>query len=366
MQEKEIIDIIRLSRSENVGIKTFYNLIEMFKSAGNALKNIQEMSLRGGRNKPIKLFSKDDAEVELQKSKDLGAKLVCYREPKYSKALLQIFDPPPILYCLGNLELLNSKCISIVGARNASIAGKVFTSKISKELSNRGFTIVSGLARGIDSSAHESSLPSTIAVIAGGLGHIYPPENKELYEKVATQGLIVSELPVMTRPTAGHFPQRNRIVSGLSLAVIVTEATMKSGSLITARFALEQNREVFAVPGSPLDPRSVGTNKLIKEGAHIVTSSEDIEIEVESIYKMNMSTSLEENTNRFKIEDIETSDQMRQKLLDSLATTPVCIEVLYEELGISIQALLTILLELELAGRISRYDGNKFALINNS
>lgn len=261
----ETIDILRLIRSENVGPKTFFNLVKFFGSASCALENVQDFSVKGGRSKPIKLYSKDSALKELRELEKNNSYLITYKDQNYSELLLQIPDFPPVLSYKGNISLLNhEKIIAIVGARNSSVNGKAFAAKLSKDLVKAGYITVSGLARGIDSSVHSSSLDHTIAVIAGGTDHIYPPENKTLYEEIAKNGLILAELPIGSKPLSQHFPQRNRIISGLALATIVIEAGIKSGSLITANFALEQNRDVFAVPGFPLDPICIGSNQLIK------------------------------------------------------------------------------------------------------
>jgi DNA processing protein len=216
--KNETIQILKLIRSENVGIKTFYSLIDLFGSAKLALENIESMSLKGGRNKPITIYSDEEIEKEVREIEKIGGQLISYKDKKYSKLLSHISDFPPILSCIGNTELLNEeKVISVVGTRNASLMGKTLASKISKDLYDNDFTIVSGLARGIDTAAHEVSIDKTIAVIAGGLGHIYPSENKDLYYKIAKNGLIVSELKIGSIPMAQNFPQRNRIISGLSL-----------------------------------------------------------------------------------------------------------------------------------------------------
>ncbi|BBJ31717.1 hypothetical protein RAS_08260 [Rickettsia asiatica] len=273
----ETINILRLIRSENIGPKTFFSLIKLFGDAATAIDNAPDFSLRGGKSKPIKIFSKSDAEKELELLEKDNAKIITYKSPEYSKLLLEIYDPPPILSYKGNIELLNhNKCVAIVGARNASANGRSFAHKITNDLVKEGYITVSGLARGIDSSVHQAAISQTIGVIAGGIDHVYPLENKKLFENLAEEGLILAELPIGSTPLEKHFPQRNRIISGLALGVVVVEASLKSGSLITAKFALEQNREIFAVPGFPLDPRCQGTNKLIREGSYLVESVDDI------------------------------------------------------------------------------------------
>jgi DNA processing protein len=362
----ETIDILRLIRSENVGIKTFYSLLELYGDAKTALENIAELSARGGRAKPITICSKVAAEKELEKLDKIGASLISFKDKNYPFLLKHIPDAPPILTILGNPRLLNRKSIAIVGARNASGNGMIFTEQVAKALGQAGFIVTSGLARGIDTAAHKASLTTgTIAVIAGGIEHIYPPENEDLYYKIAEQGAIIAELPIGSVPRAQHFPQRNRIISGLSLATIVIEANLKSGSLITARLAVEQNREVFAVPGFPLDPRAQGTNRLIKQGAQIIESIEDL---IENLPKENLQLRLEEsNIRNFTalrplIIDEKVLSQARRKLLELLSSCPIEIDMLFNQSKIELPVLHTILLELELAGKLERHPGNKVSL----
>ncbi len=273
---KETIDILRLIRSENVGSRTFWSLIKLFGSS-TAIENIQEFSLRGGRSKPVKVFSQSEASKELELLEKNNTKIITYKSLEYSRLLLEIFDCPPILSYKGNIGLLShERCLASVGARNASVNGRAFAAKIAKELTDADYIMVSGLARGIDTAVHQVNTSKTIGVIAGGIDHVYPIENVKLFEQIQQEGLIIAELAIGSKPLGQHFPQRNRLISGISLGTVVIEASLKSGSLITARFALEQNREVFAVPGFPLDTRCQGTNKLIKEGTYMVESTQDI------------------------------------------------------------------------------------------
>lgn len=371
----ETINILRLIRSENVGPKTFYSLIKLFGDATNAIEHIGDFSLRGGSSKEIKVFSKNDAEKEIEFLEKNNAKLITYKSPQYSKLLFEIYDPPPILSYKGNIELLNhNKCVAIVGARNASANGRSFAHKIASDLVEQGYITVSGLARGIDSSVHQVSASKTIGVIAGGIDHIYPPENKKLFESLATEGLIVAELPIGSTPLGKHFPQRNRIISGLSLGVVVVEASLKSGSLITARFALEQNREIFAVPGFPLDPRCQGTNKLIKEGAYLVESVENIVANLpqqekfiqknESLFKdfIELDANFKKlNTGYIK----EPTQKERTDIISLLSAVPIDFDYLENETKLPLPILYIIILELELAGRVVRYPGNRISLVYN-
>jgi DNA processing protein len=360
------LSVLRLIRSENVGIRTFFSLIDFFGSAKLALERIQDFSVKGGKSKPIKVFGKNEAEKELEALSKIGANIVSYFDSDYSKLLSHISDPPPILSYIGNIELLNTKSIAIVGARNASINGRGFAEKISKELVEQNITVVSGLARGVDTSAHKVAINKTIAVLAGGIDYIYPPENEKLYKDISNYGLVVAELPVGSRPLGQHFPQRNRIISGLSLGVAVIEATLQSGSLITARFALEQNREIFAMPGFPLDPRCQGTNKLIKEGAYLLESIQDI-IDNLSNDTIEHSDILNDKNDNHKFKHLSyssdaVSDKMRLEVLDCISSTPVSLDKIINATNFPIQIISLILLEFELAGKIIRDSGNRFVL----
>ncbi len=365
----ETIDILRLIRSENIGPKTFFSLIKFFGSATNALENAQDFSLRGGKSKPIKLYSKEHALKELESLEKHKCSLITYKDSNYSELLSQISDPPPVLSYKGNISLLNhNKIIAIVGARNSSVNARSFASNLSKDLTKSGYVTTSGLARGIDTSVHSSSISSTIAVIAGGIDHIYPPENKNLYAEIAENGLLLAELPVGSKPLSQHFPQRNRIISGLALATIVIEAGLKSGSLITANFALEQNREVFAAPGFPLDPRCIGSNRLIKNGAYLLENADDIILNVLS--NDRLKESLKEGDKYFNSlnlnmgnNNIQITDKDRKLVIELLSASDTTIDLIAKESKLDLPILYTIFLELELAGKIIRSAGNKISLI---
>lgn len=364
----ETIDILRLIRSENVGPKTFLNLVRFFGSANKALENIQDFSVRGGRTKPIKLYPKEAALKEIEALNNNKSYLITYKDLKYSELLLQIPDFPPVLTYKGNINLLNhDKIIAMVGARNSSVNGRSFAAKTASDLVKAGYVTVSGLARGIDTAVHTNSIGKTIAVVAGGIDYIYPPENAGLYEAIAEKGLILAELPIGSRPLSQHFPQRNRLISGLALATVVIEAGLKSGSLITANFALEQNREVFAVPGFPQDPRCIGSNQLIKNGAYLLESVDDIITNVLSKDRLRQTfeeaPSLDNNFSLVEANNIEVNDKMRKSVLELLSASPTQFEVIAKELELELPVLYTICLELELAGKITRSAGNKLALV---
>lgn len=371
---QETIDILRLIRSENVGPRTFWELIKIFGNASIAIANIQEFSVRGGRPKPVKVFSHNDALKELELLDQNNAQLITYKSSFYSQLLAEIFDPPPILSYKGNIELLShNRCLAIVGARNASVNGRSLTAKLAASLIELGYITVSGLARGIDTVVHQVNTSTTIGVIAGGIDHIYPQENAKLFEQIVRNGLIIAELPIGSKPLAQHFPQRNRIIAGLSLGTLVIEASLKSGSLITSKFALQHNREVFAVPGFPLDPRCQGTNQLIKQGAHIVESVDDIVTNLPSFDNiLNKAKDIAQDSqinNQFKTLNIKYHDlvtnDMRVKVRELLSATPTDFDCLHNETQLPLQTIYMIILELELAEKVIRYPGNKIVLTYN-
>ena len=266
-------DWIRLIRTRTIGPVAFRDLIVRYGNAAAALDALPSLI----RKKSVSIPTLEQVEREMEYAEQMGVRLICAVEPDYPKYLKALDPPPPIISVLGDISHLHRPCIAIVGSRNASALGQKFAGQIAGELSEAGHVIVSGLARGIDRAAHYGALErGTAAVLGGGIDHIYPRENTELYEEIRAKGVIVSESPLGYRASAKDFPRRNRIISGLSRAVVVIEAAERSGTLITARYALEQNREVMAAPGSPLDPRTKGCNRLIRQGAHLIESSDDI------------------------------------------------------------------------------------------
>ena len=364
--EDEVINILRLMRSENVGIKTFLSLIKMFGNATTAIENIGDFARRGGKNIALNVYSKDDALREIDKLERAGAKFLTYIDKAYPQLLSYIDDFPPIVSYMGNVELLNKRVVAIVGARNASINGRVFAGKIAKFLVENDIVVASGLARGIDTAAHAASAPNTIAVVAGGIDYIYPSENTKLFKEIADGGLIIAELPIGAKPLAKHFPQRNRIISGVSLATVVVEASLNSGSLITARYAVEQGREVFAVPGFPLDPRAQGTNRLVKEGAYLIESPEDVLNNLPHLVdvKYRELSDGDDNSelhNLLLYEDV-LNTSTRNLVIESLSSTATSIDEIARTLELPLPVIYTIIVELELAGRITRLPGNKVVL----
>src|SRR5262245_29520317 len=277
LSDKERLDRLRLIRSENVGPVTFRSLLRRFGSARAAIEALPDLARRGGRNTPLRICATAQAERELSAADRIGARLLAADDADYPETLAAIYDAPPLLYLHGDVALLRRKAVAIVGARNASANGRRLAEDTARDLGAAGFVVVSGLARGIDHAAHRGSLDSgTAAVVAGGIDIAYPPDNEELQREIVRRGVLLAEMPPGTVPQAKHFPRRNRLISGLSLGVLVVEAALQSGSLITARMALEQGRDVLAVPGSPLDPRCRGTNNLLRQGAILAEGAADV------------------------------------------------------------------------------------------
>ena len=366
-QFDEQIDWLRLIRSENIGPITFYKLLERFGTAGAALEGMVDLSGRGG--KKIKPFPKEKALREFDALQEIGGEIITRPDPAYPPLLATIFDAPPVLQLLGNKSLLIKKTVAIVGARNASLNGQKFAKNIAHEIGAGGFLVASGMARGIDTSVHEGALKSgTVAVVGGGVDVIYPKENKNLYEKLVESGAVISEVALGTKPQAMHFPRRNRIISGMSRGTVVIEAGVRSGSLITARMALEQGREVFAVPGSPMDPRSAGANRLIREGAQLTEKAEDIFETLETIPRTLTGLSQYENNPlkyNEKLPDNTNDDEAakaRGKVMELLSPEPVTVDEIIRNCQCSISAVSLVLLELELAGRLERHPGGRVSL----
>ncbi len=361
----ERLDWLRLIRSENVGPITFYRLLERFGSASDALAALPDLAKRGGRAQPLRLYPKAEAERELRAAEKLGVRLIAACEPDYPAPLTGVDDAPPLLSVLGHAGLLQRPAVGVVGARNASTAGKRMANELSRELAAAGFLVVSGLARGIDTAAHAGALDGgTAAVMAGGVDIIYPPENDRLHAAIAERGVLVAECAVGTEPQARHFPRRNRLISGLSLGVLVVEAALKSGSLITARLALEQGRELFAVPGSPADPRAQGCNRLIKEGAHLVENADD----VIHVLRSTPAPMREPDRDLFRAAPPAPPDEAelaraRSRILESLSPTPVLIDEVVRDCQLSPAVVMTVLLELELAGRAQRHPGGRVSIL---
>ncbi|MFB9172645.1 DNA-processing protein DprA [Roseibium salinum] len=357
---------LRLIRSENIGPATFFDLVNHTGSAERALEMLPELSKRGGK-KSYRLCPVEDAEAELAAHGKRGARLVALGEADYPPHLRHIDSPPPLLSVKGSPILAHTKMLGIVGARNASLSGRKLAGMFARDLGAEDFVVISGLARGIDAAAHDAALPTgTVAVFAGGIDVLYPPEHNRLLAAIFDAGgAVISEMPLGWKPRGRDFPRRNRLISGCSLGVIVIEAAKSSGSLHTARYALEQNREIFAVPGSPLDPRSEGANGLIRQGAMLVTSARDVleglSGRIEPVLPVQQRLLEEDRPRPSALSDPD--DQLRQRVMSALGPTPIDLDELIRFVDGDTRSIHVILLELELAGRLERHRGNKISAL---
>ena len=360
------LEWLRLIRSENVGPITFYKLLERFGSAASALEALPDLARRGGRSKGIKICSRAAAESEMAELEKVGGTFVGRDEPAYPPLLACIDDAPPLITVLGHVHLLEKTAVAVVGARNASLNGRKFARRLGADLGRGGKLVVSGMARGIDASAHEGALETgTVAVLGGGVDVIYPKENAALYDEIVARGAVISEMAPGTVPQARHFPRRNRLISGMCRGVVVVEASPRSGSLITARMALEQGREVFAVPGSPLDPRARGANDLIRQGATLIESAEDILRAMEELFRTPLASpkaGAPSSPRAAPPGEAELAAPRRQ-IEEFLGPTPVSVDEIIRNGQFSPAVVSMVLLELELAGRLERHPGNQVSLI---
>jgi DNA processing protein len=352
------LDWLRLIRSENVGPRTFRALLDQCGSADAALAELPYMARRGGGNGAARICPRAEAEREIEAARALGVSLVALGESDYPWRLAMIDDAPPLLAVRGNGAALERPMVAVVGARNASAAAIKVAERLARELGEAGLAVVSGLARGIDAAAHRASLATgTITVLAGGHDRIYPPEHAELAAAILHDGAAVSEMPLGYDPRAHDFPRRNRLISGLSAGVVVIEAARRSGSLITTRLALEQGREVFAVPGSPLDARAEGTNGLLKQGATLVTEVEDVLAVLRPILGQPLQQEIGEDPPPAPAPAAEPGGEDRGRIVELLGPTPVAIDDLVRLSAKPAAVVRTVLLELELAGRLQRHSG---------
>ena len=375
LTDEQRLNWLRLIRSENVGPATFRDLINHFGTASAALDAVPELAKRGGVAARISIASRDDAQREMDQARKIGARFVGMGEPDYPVMLRGLDAPPPLVCTMGDTSIAASACMAIVGSRNASITGQKLATRFAGELGEHGYTVVSGLARGIDAVAHRASLKTgTIAVYAGGIDQPFPEENVGLAREIHDQGgLLISEMPIGWKPRNIDFPRRNRIIAGLALGVVVIEAAKRSGSLITARLANENNRLVFSVPGSPLDPRAEGCNHLIRQGAMLVTCVDDIR---EALAPMGGSepqlpfiAGEDEGegfvgtiSERSGVLPVDADDALRQRISDALGPSPVDVDDIIHFTGATSGQVQLVLLELDLAGRIERHSGNRVSL----
>jgi DNA processing protein len=377
LTDAERVDWLRLIRSENVGPQTFHQLLGRYRSAARALAALPELSRRGGLERRIALASRADAEREIAAAERAGHHIIALGEPDYPPALAVLDAPPPILTVHGDPQVLQRPAIAMVGSRNASMAGRKMCRKLAAEFGDAGIVVVSGLARGIDAAAHQAALDTgTIAVIAGGHDRLYPPEHQALAAEIAERGgAVLTEMPAGWVARAQDFPRRNRLISGLSQAVVVVEAAHRSGSLITARYALEQNRDVYAVPGSPLDPRAEGCNALIKSGARLITTAADA-LETRGLAEPfeppawlealadvdDTDTAPAADADAAAASDAPDADAAR-RIAELLGPAPVAVDDIVRETALSAREVQLAIIELELAGRIERHAGGRISRI---
>ena len=394
LTDEQRFDWLRLVRSENVGPRTFRALINNCGGARAALEALPELARRGGAARPIRVAPAEDVERELVAARKVGVRFIALGEPDYPPALRQIDSAPPVIAFRGREEALQRPAVAIVGSRNASAAGLTFADRLARGLGQAGYVVVSGLARGIDQRAHVASLETgAVGVLAGGHARPYPSDVAPLIERMVEFGAIVSEMPLEWEARGRDFPRRNRIVSGLALGTVIVEAARGSGSLITARFALDQNRQVFAVPGSPLDPRAEGTNELLKQGATICTSVDDVATALEPVRSSDQRALLEsgergetlwgeqsflgvdpEATPRTRPGDefddaggasylaADEAEAARQRIVALLGVSPITLDELARAAEASARDVRVALLELELAGRVEYSGGDRVAL----
>ena len=369
LSERERLDRLRLARSENVGPVTFRQLLARYGSATRAIDALPDLAARGGRRRPISICPTGAAEQECENLGRHGGRHVLFGESDYPVPLAAIEDAPIALSVIGAASLLPRDGIAVVGARNASTNGRNFARQLAADLATNGLVVVSGMARGIDAAAHEGAMErdggATIAVLAGGVDVVYPRENASLYDAMRERGLVVSELPCGIQPQARHFPRRNRIISGLALGTVVVEAAMRSGSLITARLAAEQGRDVFAVPGSPLDPRCRGANDLIRKGAKLTESADDVLSELSAMRQWHPRRAPDRVAGtpaaHAAAPSARETDGLADRIAALLGPTPVSVDDIIRDSGSTAGAVWSALLDLELAGRIERQPGNMVA-----
>ena len=380
---RERLAWLRLARSGGIGPVTIRDLVAHFGGAAAALDALPDLAKRGGRARPLRICSQSEAEDEVARLERIGARLIARDDLDYPPALAAIEDAPPVITVRGRDDFLAAPkiatAIALVGARNASANGRRIAADMAAGLAQSGILVVSGMARGIDTAAHLGAFAGmapgtiadpragggTIAVVAGGIDVLYPPENGALFKRLGMEGLIVAEAAPGTEPVARHFPRRNRIISGLSRAVVVVEAAVKSGSLITARFALDQGREVMAVPGSPLDPRCRGGNRLIREGARLVEDFiqviESLEGPVTPNLSLHKNLQIEPQVSENDI--LSEADKVRGEVLSLLGPSPVTVDELVRQCHCSAPVMGMVLLELDLAGRLERHPGHRVSLL---
>ena len=371
MTPEEVLDRLRLARTEGLGPVSWRRLITRYGSAAAALAALPGLARAGGRSEGLRVPSRNQAQSELEELEKRGGRMLIPGQPEYPPLLALLADAPPALAVLGEPAALSGRAVAIVGGRNASANGQQIAEELAGDLAGRDFVVVSGMARGIDAAAHRGALETgrTVAAVAGGLDVPYPPQHRGLQAAIAGSGAVVSEAPLGTAPQARHFPRRNRIIAGLSLGVVVIEAALRSGSLITARLALEGGRELYAVPGSPLDPRTRGSNDLIRQGAHLVESAADVLEHLPSAAAVGeagrlfppsrpkLAAAAPEASESF--EETRETPAAQAQILELLDSSPTTVDDLVRRCHFSAAAVNAALLELEVAGRVELLPGNR-------
>jgi DNA processing protein len=389
MDKQDLIDHLRLARAEGVGPVTYRRLLARFGSAAAAIEALPRLARAGGKASPPTVPTEADARRELDRTAKLGARLLLMSDPAYPPLLALLDDAPPVLAVQGDVTLLSHRAVALVGGRNASVNGRRIAEDLAADLARAGLVVVSGMARGIDAAVHEGALSAgrTIAVVAGGLDVPYPPEHADLQRRIAASGAVVTEALPGTTPQARHFPRRNRIIAGLSLGVVVVEAALRSGSLITARLAAEAGREVLAIPGSPLDPRSCGANDLIRQGAALVETAADVLANLPDQQAVTGTTlfapsgapdgapGVAEPPNPDMGLELDLDTELRDSALDRAAVhaqvidllgpSPTPVDAVVRRCQFSAPAVMAALLELELAGRVETLPGGRVAALSD-
>ena len=366
LDDRERLDWLQLIRTGGVGPTTFAALMARFESAEAALSALPEIARNRRAKNPFVVADRDQLRRELDHADMIGARLIASCEPDYPALLRETPGAPPLLYVCGDPQRFAKPSVAIIGARNASGAGRKMAGNLAADLGAAGFVVVSGLARGIDGAAHAASIDTgTIAVVAGGVDIVYPPEHGDLFDAIRSKGALVSERPPGTKPTARDFPRRNRIISGLSRGVVVVEAAARSGTMITVNFALEQGRDVFAVPGSPLDPRCAGANRMIRDGAILIENANDIlealDAQLREPAPVNLQPSLERASIDFFDSNKDSHDQLRQQLVDILGPTPLHRDEILRYANAPAGLVADLLLHMVLTGEAQEHEGGKFS-----
>lgn len=368
MSPEEALDRLRLARADGIGPIAWRRLIGRYGSAAAAIAALPGLARAGGRSHPPAVPSRARAEAEIERLEKIGGRMLVLGGPDYPALLAELADPPPALAVLGAPDVLRERAVAIVGGRNASANGQRIAEELASALAGAGLPVVSGMARGVDGAAHEGALATgrTIAAVAGGLDMPYPPQHRGLQARIAERGAVLAEAPLGTAPQARHFPRRNRIIAGLALGVVVVEAALRSGSLITARLALEAGRELYAVPGSPLDPRTRGSNDLLRQGAHLVETAADVLEHLPPYLTPGAPSPARPESRPIVPEPAQAGPEepgdlpeARKQVLELLDSSPTTVDDLVHRCQFSPAAVNAVLLELEIAGRVALLPGDR-------